>query len=185
PILLMSWHGPDTRNDSVNSIVADVFSGILAQNASKWQQALIDKGLATQATVLYSTNKYVGPIEINVLPNPTKLKECVEEVNRQIAMMGNEDYFTDEQLETAKQTIRRNNVRQSEKPSWIPHLVTYWWCSGSLDYYFNYVNACGDVNKTQLADYANKYLVNKPHVAGLVINKEMNESIKPSTFFKY
>ncbi|RYY60089.1 MAG: insulinase family protein [Chitinophagaceae bacterium] len=184
PYMMYQWFGPDTRTDSLNTIVADVFNGILSQNSSKWSQALIDKGLATYAAVQYTTNKYVGPISIFVMPNPTKLKECVEEINKQVAMMGNPDYFTDEQLATAKATIVRNRIRRTEKPSSLASDITYWWCSASLDFFTDYQGATAKVTKEQLAAYAQKYLVGKPHVAGIVMNKEMIEQLKPAEFFK-
>ena len=184
PYMMYQWHGPDTRSDSVNTVVADVFNNILSQNSSQWSQALIDKGLATYAAVQYTTNKYVGPIMIFVMPNPTKLKECVEEINRQVSLMGNPDYFTDEQLSTAKATIVRNRIRRTEKPSSLASDITYWWCSASLDFFTDYVGATGKVTKDQLAAYAQKYMVGKPHVAGLVMNKEMIEQLKPAEFFK-
>lgn len=184
PFIMYQWHGPDTRNDSANTLVADVFNGILSQNSSAWSQALIDKRLATAAQVQYTTNKYVGPITIFVMPNPAKLKECIEEINKQVTLMANPDYFTDEQLQTAKSTIVRNRIRRTEKPSSLASDITYWWCSANLDYFTDYVANTQKVTRAQLADYAKKYMIGKPHVAGIVISKEMNEQLKPAEYFK-
>src|SRR5450432_1821251 len=117
PYSMYWWQGPDFRNDSAGTIVADVFSTILGMNSSKWQQALIDKGLATVAQVSYTTSRYVGPISIFVVPNPNKLKECNAEILNQIKMWAQDDYITDEQLSDAKQIMRRNDIRAKEKPS--------------------------------------------------------------------
>ncbi|RZL00665.1 MAG: insulinase family protein, partial [Pedobacter sp.] len=46
PYIMLNWHGPDFRNDSAATLAADIFSTALGLNSSKWQQALIDKGLA-------------------------------------------------------------------------------------------------------------------------------------------
>jgi zinc protease len=184
PYLLYFWHGPDTRYDSASTIAADVFSGILGLNASKWQQALIDKGLATYAGVGYQTQKYVGPINIYLLPNPLKLKECVEEVNRQIAQWSDPGYYTDEQMETAKRIIERNYIRQNEKPSSLASQLTYWWCSSNYGYFTDYIGNCKKVTREDISRYINRYIKNKPHVAGLIINEEMNKNIKPAEFFK-
>jgi zinc protease len=70
PQIMLMWHGPDTRNDSVGTIAADVFSRILSLNSSKWQQALRDKGLATSVDISYQTAKFVGPIYLFVTPIP-------------------------------------------------------------------------------------------------------------------
>jgi zinc protease len=184
PYEMYWWQGPDYRHDSAGTVAADVFSTILGMNASKWQQALIDKGLTTYAGVNYQTCKYVGPISIFVIPNPNKLKECNDEINRQIKMWGQDDYFTDEQLEDAKQTLRRNNIRQNEKPSSLPHSLTFYWCSTSLDYQTDYISNCLKVTRADIQNYVNRYITGKPYVAGMIISPEMNKSQNTSTFFK-
>ncbi len=184
PYMMFYWQGPDTRNDSAATIAADVFSTILGLNASKWKQALIDKGLATVADVSYQTLRYIGPINIFVLPNPEKLKECNDEISRQIKMWGDDDYFTDEQLETAKQILQRNYIRQNEKPSSLASQLTYAWCSTSYEYYLDYISNCSKITKEDIKRYIDKYVAGKNYVAGLIINEEMNKQIKPSEFFK-
>ena len=184
PYLNYWWQGPDTRNDSVSTIAADVFNSILGLNSSKWQQALVNTGLASSAGVNYQTSKYVGPVNINVVPNPTKLKECTDEILKQISQWQNDDYFTDEQLEDAKQTLRRNNLRQLEKPSSLPGQLTYWWCSASYEFYVDYVNSCKAITRADIKRYLSKYITNKPYVAGLIISPEANKTIKAGSFFK-
>lgn len=184
PYEMFQWIGPDFSTDSAGTIIADVFTTALGLNSSKWQQAIIDKGLASYADLRYTTNKYAGPVSIFVVPNPSKLKECNDEIKRQISMLGDVDYFTDEQLATAKDIIRRNQIRSVEKPSSLTSQVTYQWCSTSLSYYTDYTNACLNVTRKQLQEYANKYLVNKPYVAGMIISSEMNKQLNPGEFFK-
>jgi zinc protease len=185
PYEMFQWHGPDFRNDSAGTIIADVFSEILGLNSSKWQQALIDKGLATYANLSYNTNKYVGPISIFAIPNPVKLKEFNMELMNQISHFGDDDYFTDEQLATAKEIILRTKIRSMEKPSSLPSQLTYWWCSTSLDYFTDYTDALMKVSRKELKEYAQKYLVNKPFVAGMILNAEMNKQLNPGEYFNY
>ncbi len=111
------WQGPDTRNDSASTVAADVFFTILGMNSSKWQQALVDKGLTTFAAAQYQTEKYVGPVTAFFQPNPNKLKECNDEILNQIKQWGNDDYYTDDQLKNAKEILRRNAIREREKPA--------------------------------------------------------------------
>ncbi|MCY7411254.1 MAG: insulinase family protein [Chitinophagales bacterium] len=69
PMVMMGWHGPDTRNDVKATYAADVFSFIVSQSASKFQQQLVDSGLAYQVSFGYQTCKYVGPIQLFLFPN--------------------------------------------------------------------------------------------------------------------
>ncbi|MBS1599678.1 MAG: insulinase family protein [Bacteroidetes bacterium] len=184
PYVMYWWQGPDYRHDSASMIAADVFNTILKMNSSKWQQALVDKGLATYASVSYSADKYVGPINVFVVPNPNKLKECNDEVLHQVSMWAQNDYFTDEQLEDAKQTIRRNDIRAQEKPSSLPNQLTYSWCSTSLDYNTDYLSNCMKVTREDIQRYVNKYITGKSYIAGMIINPEMNKALNASAIFK-
>ncbi|MDB5248271.1 MAG: insulinase family protein [Segetibacter sp.] len=184
PYLNIYWHGPDYRKDSAATVAADVFSAVLQLNSSKWQQALIDKGLATYAYEYYQTSKYTGPIAITVLPNPQKLKECYAEIMNQVKMWANNDYFTDEQLNVAKQVLRRNFVRQQEKPSTLGINLSFWWCSTSIDYFTDYQSNLQKVTKDDIQKFVKTYIKDKPHVAGMIINPAMNKEAKAETFFK-
>jgi len=184
PLMLFYWQGPDYRNDSAGTIAADVFSKILSLNSSKWTQALIDKGLATHASINYQTLKYVGPISIEVVPLPNKLKECYQEIMNQISQFVNDDYFSDAELAKAKEGLKRQQIRSTEKPSSLASQLTYWWCSTSLDYFADYFPALNKVTRQDIRNYVQKYIAGKPYVAGLIINSEMNKQYKPSEFFK-
>jgi zinc protease len=183
PYVMLQWHGPDFRNDSAATVIADVFSAVLRLNSSKWQQALIDKGLASYADVSYITNKYVGPIQLFVVPNPTKLKEANAEMMNQLIQFGDAGYFTADQLATAKEILRRNEIRNTEKPSSLASRLSYQWCSTSLDYFTDYTLACSKVTLEDLQRYAQKYIVGKPYVAGMIISPEMNKQLNPGAFF--
>jgi zinc protease len=184
PFIMLSWHGPEYRKDSAATLAADLLSTALNLNSSKWQQALIDKGLATYAGVNYSTNRYVGPIQLFVVPNPDKLKECYNEVLNQINQCADPEYLTEEQLQTAKEVFRRNEIRSNEKPSSLSMQLTYWWASTSLDYFTDYVDNVMKVSRQDIANYAAKYMKNKPYVAGMVISPDMNKKYNPGEFFK-
>lgn len=183
PYVMLQWHGPDYRNDSVGTLAADVFSAVLNLNSSKWQQGLIDKGLATYLAMSYQTAKYVGPINLFAVPNPAKLKEFYAEMQSQIGQMDDEDYFTDEQLATAKANLVRDKIRQVEKPSSLASNITFWWCSTSLDYFTDYDAAMQKITKQDIIQYVKKYIIDKPYVAGMIINEEMNKQLKPAEYF--
>lgn len=184
PMMMFTWQGPDFRNDSVATVAADVFSKILSLNSSKWQQALIDKGLATSVNVSYQTSRYVGPIYIEVIPVPEKMKECYSEVMNQISQFGKGDYFSDAELAKAKEALKRQQVRAAEKPSSLPSELTFQWCSTSLDYFTDYYMAMNKVTKQDILNYVNKYISGKPYVAGMIINADMNKQFHPSEYFK-
>jgi zinc protease len=183
PYVMLQWQGPDFRNDSLSTLAADVFFSLTNLNSSKWQQGLIDKGLATFVQMYYQTARHVGAINTFAVPNPGKMKEFNAELMKQIDMMDDEDYFTDEQLETAKANLRRNKIRQVEKPSSLPSNLTFYWCSTSLDYFTDYDAAMQKITRADIINFVKKYIAGKPYVAGMIINEEMNKQLKPAEYF--
>ena len=184
PTMMIGWHGPDTRTDSAATVAADVLYYLLSLNASKWNQALVNTGLATYAGLSYQTSKYVGPINLYAMPNPKKLKECYAEIIKQLSMLADNDYFTNEQLEDAKQIMKREKIRQQEKPSSLPSQLTYNWCSTSYEYGTDYFENCQKITREDIQRYVKKYIIGQPYIAGIIINGEMNKAANTTEFFK-
>ena len=101
PMIMGGYQGPDTRHDLQATYAADVFSTILNLKTSSLQKALIDKGLAFNVNVGYQTCKYTGPIQIFLVPNPAKIHEAVKALKEEMAKWDSDNYFTDEQMQTA------------------------------------------------------------------------------------
>ncbi|HTL08682.1 MAG TPA: insulinase family protein, partial [Chitinophagaceae bacterium] len=170
PALQIGWHGPDTRNDIKNTIAADVFSYILTQKNSKFQKNLIDSGYALNTGISYTTQKYTGPITLFMIPNPAKFAQSFKVLKQQIDQFDAPDYFTDEQLATAKLKLANSEKYNTEVTSNFVHTLTFWWASASLNYYFNYIDEINKITRADLQDYVRKYIKGKPNVKGLLLN---------------
>ena len=168
PFIMMGLHGPDTRNDLKATYAADVFSFLLKQKSSKFQQELIDSGLAFGADVSYQTCKYTGPIVIVVVPHPQKIKEAIEKVEEHINQWDSDTYFTDEQLETAKTLLAVSDAQGREKTSEFIHIVTSWWASATIGYYTSYVDNLKKVTRDDIKQYIQKYIKGKPKAIGVL-----------------
>ncbi|CAN5386069.1 pitrilysin family protein [soil metagenome] len=182
PIILRSYYGPDTRGDINATYAADVFSYILSQKSSKLQQELVDKGIAYQVQVGYSTLKYVGPIQIFLVPNPMKIKEAYKILLKHIDMWDSEDYFTDEQLETAKTMLAIQDAYSKESTSEFVSQLTYWWSSASIDYYTSYVDNLKKVSRQDIQAYVRKYIKGQNYVDGLLTSTTLIENTGVKNF---
>lgn len=183
PYMQISWQGPSYLTDSASTVSADVFSTILGLNSSKLQQALVDKGLASGAYISYTTSKYVGPIDLTIIPNPTKLKECYDEVINQINQWGKADYYTDEQLKDAKAILLRNSVHRKEKPSTLASQLSYQWCSTSLDFYTDLDSNYQKVSRDDIKKFVETYVTGKPYAAGIIIAPDLSKQTNVASFF--
>ena len=183
PVIELEWQGPDMRRDIRSTYAADVFSFALNQNASKLNKALVQSGLALQVNIGYLTLKYVGPITLMVVPNPSKIKECMAEVKKQLELMDSDDYLTDDQIAISKQKLDVTNLRETEVTSDFVQVMSFWWASASLDYYSNYGDNLKKTTRADIQAYVRKYIKNKPYCAGLLINPQLAEKVKPEVFF--
>lgn len=168
PFIMIGLHGPDTRKDIKATYAADVFSFLLKQKSSRFQQELVDSGLAFAADVSYQTCKYTGPIVIVAVPHPQKIKEVIEKLEEHINQWESDTYFTDEQLETAKTLLAVSDAQGREKTSTFVHTVTYWWGSATIDYYTSYVENLKKVTREDIRQYVQNYIKGKPKAIGVL-----------------
>ncbi|MFN6204033.1 MAG: hypothetical protein ACK496_16370, partial [Acidobacteriota bacterium] len=129
-------------------------------------------GLSTGAGLNYYTQLNVGPIGLMAQTTPEKLKETVRAINRQIALFTSPDYFTDEELESAKTLLDVNEIYDREKPSEYAHTVSFWWASSGLDYYAGYIENLRKVTRADISRYVERYIRNKPRVVAVLISAE-------------
>lgn len=183
PLFLLTFHGPDTRNDIPATYAADVFSYILQQKNAKLYKELVETGLAFQVQVGYQTAKYVGPIQVIMVPSPRKIEEAYAVLMKNMNEWDSDDYFTDEQLQTAKDLLSVSEAYNMEKPSQFIHTVTYWWCSATIPYYTNYIENLQKVSRDDIKNYVRKYIKGQPYVAGVMLRNGMRKSMNTDKFF--
>jgi len=183
PLIYVYWQGPDTRHDLPATYAADVFSYMLNQNSSQLRKALIQSGLATYVRFGYYTLKHTGPISLVVAPNPGRVKECMDEIKKQVALMGNDDELPDEAIENAKRMLGITDVRNEDITINFVQTLSFWWSSATLDYYFSYQENLKKVSRADLKRYVEKYIKNQPCAEGLLISPELRAEIKADDFF--
>ncbi|HYG04563.1 MAG TPA: pitrilysin family protein [Chryseosolibacter sp.] len=179
-IVMMSWHGPDTRSDLNATYAADVFSYIVSQKSSKLQQDLVNNGLAFFVNLGYQTCKYTGPINFFIVPHPAKINEVMAKIDEHINQFDSDSYFTDEELETAKRLLEIDDARGREKTSNFIHTVTYWWASANIEYYTNYVENLKRVSRDDIKSYVTKYIKGKPRITGILTSPEARPALEAS-----
>jgi zinc protease len=168
----IAYQGPSTDTDAPATYAADVFSFILRQPDSKFMRELVDTGLTTDTVFNYYTQLNVGPIQLLAQTTPEKIRDALKAINGQIAQFDDPDYFTDDELESAKTLLDVNEVYDREKPSEHAHTVSFWWASSGLDYYAGYVENLRKVTRADIKRYVDKYIKNKPRVVGVMISEE-------------
>ena len=164
-LIQINWQGPSIGIDDEATYAADVFSYILTQPDSQFQRALVDSGLTAGANIGYYTQRNVGPIQILLVTTPDKAKAALAATYEQIAKFDKPDYFTDEELESAKTILESRDLFDREKLSDYAHTLSFWWSSTGMDYFRGYYKNLRAINRTQTTRYVQRYIRDKPHVS--------------------
>ena len=163
-IVEIGWHGPSVGKDDAATYAADVFSYILTQPDSKFQRDLVDSGLAASAGIGYYTQRNVGPIQVLLITTPEKAKAALKAVYSEIDQFAKPDYFTDEELESAKTILESNDLFEREKPSEYSHTLGFWWSSTGVEYFRGYHKKLRAVSRDDINRYVKTYIQGKNHV---------------------
>lgn len=169
---IINLHGPDTKRDIAGTHAADVFAYIMNQKTSTFQKSLVESGLMVGLNFGYQTEHNVGPIMFVFQTMPEKLKDAVKALSAEIEKFDSPDYYTDEQLETAKNILAVEEIYGRESTSsWI-HTVSYWWASAGLNYYENYIKDLKKVARNDINDFIRKYIKGRNYVIGVLISED-------------
>ena len=168
----LGWHGPSIGKDDAATYAADIFSYIISQPNSRFQRNLVDSRLVAQAGFGYYTQRNVGPIQLVITTEPDKARAALKAVYQEINAFTRPDYFTDEQLESAKTILETNDLFEREKASDYAHTLGFWWSSTGIDYYRDYHAKMGAVTRADINRYLNTYVIGKNRVAVALVTPE-------------
>jgi zinc protease len=168
------YHGPSTDGDQLkDSYPADLSGIALSQPSSKFQTALVDSGLCTNAGLGWYTQKNLGPITVSFEAAPDKVDACIKAVIAELPKIKTDGYFTDEELKSAAFAVEVGQIHERESSSGLAHNLSFWWASASVDYYANYLDNLKKTTRADIARYMDTYITGKPFVFGVLVSPEM------------
>jgi zinc protease len=174
----VQWQGPSVGQDPKSTYAADVFSDVLNDPQSQFQQRLVDTGLWQAVGVNYYTLNHTGPITISGQTSPEQLRPALTALYEEIAKFDTPNYFTADELEAVKAHRAVTSAFDRERASGFAHTLGFWWSVASLEYYMGYVDYMAQQTIGDLRAYARRYIVGKPHIAGVLIAPEARQALK-------
>jgi zinc protease len=171
-IIQIGWQGPSIGKDDASTYAADVFSFILRQPNSRFQRALVDTGLVTAANLGYYTQRNVGPISVIAQTTAENSRAAVKAIFNEISHFNDRDYFTDEQLETAKALLEADDLFSREKLSDYTHTISFWWASTGIDYFRGYHSNLRRITRADINRYVTTYIQGKNHIGMALLSEE-------------
>jgi zinc protease len=173
----MQWQGPSVGLDPASTYAADVFSDVLNDPQSQFQQRLVDTGLWQTIGVNYYTLNHTGPITISGQTSPEQLRSALRALESEISKFDQPGYFTQTELDAQKAHRAVTSAFDRERSSGFAHTLGFWWSVASLEYYMGYVDNMASQSISDLRAYARKYIVGHPHIAGVLLSPEARQAI--------
>jgi zinc protease len=179
--VFLQWQGPSVGKDPKSTYAADVFSDVLNDPGSNFQQRLVDSGLWQSMGVNYYTLNNVGPITISGQTSPENLRKAIAALVAEIAKFNDSGYFDAGELEAVKAHRAVTSAFDRERASGFAHTLGFWWSVADLEYYMGYVDNMAKQTTADLRAYAAKYILGKPRITGVLIDPSSRKQLGLTT----
>ena len=173
----VQWQGPSVGQDPASTYAADVFSDVLNDPQSHFQQRLVDTGLWQTIGVNYYTLNHTGPITISGQTSPEQLRAALKALESEVAKFDQAGYFTQTELDAQKAHRAVTSAFDRERSSGFAHTLGFWWSVASLEYYMGYVDNMASQSISDLRAYARKYIIGHSHITGVLLSPEARQAI--------
>ena len=177
-IVEIGWPGPSIGKDDAATYAADTFSFIMQQPDSRFQRDLVDSGLVNGVGINYYTQRNVGPISIVLQTTPDKTQAAIKAVYNEVAHFNDKDYYTDEQLESAKALLEADDLYSREKLDEYAKTLGFWWATSGIGYFRGYLTNLRRTSRTDISRYITTYIQGKPHIGIALISEAAQKQVQ-------
>lgn len=175
--VLLQWQGPSVGKDPAATYAADVFSDVLNDQQSIFQQRLTDSGLWQGVVVNYYTLNHTGPITISGQTSPENFRAALKALQDEIAKFDTPGYFDVNELNATKAHRAVTSAFDRERASGFAHTLGFWWSVADLEYYMGYVDNMARQSVNDLRAYARNYITGKPRVTGVLLHPDARKAL--------
>lgn len=173
----MQWHGPSASKDEAATFAADVYSDVLNQPTSRFQERLVESGLWQGVVVNYYTLNHVGPITISGQTSPERLRDALVALHTELRATLEPNYFTSDELEAVKAHRAVSTAFGQERATENSHTIGFWWSVIGLEYHLRYVDEMASQTPADLQAYARSFIIDQPHITGVMLPRGATRAI--------
>jgi zinc protease len=113
-----------------------------------------------------------------LITTPDKAKAALKAVYAELAQFDKPNYFTDEELESAKTILESRDLFDREKLSDYAHTLGFWWSSTGIDYFRGYHKSLRATSRADINRYVKNYIQGKPHIGVALISANAQAQAK-------
>ena len=122
----------------------------------------------------FDDKRFIRDSTLNLVAqsSPEKARAALRAIYNEIAHFNDKDYFTDEQLESAKALLEADDLYSREKLSEYSHTLSFWWASTGIDYFRGYLPTLRRTSRADISRYVTTYIQGKPHIGLALMSDE-------------
>jgi len=165
--------GPNVGQQTEDTYVGDLLGTLMNMPGSRFLSVFVDSGLASQASFGYYTQRYGGELSFSFETTPEKVDQVKRRLARFIEEMSQPGFFKEEDLKKAKQAMEIDYYKEQESASDYAISLSFWVTVADWDYYRTYLEHVRAVTLEDLQRFVKKYLLDQPHVIGVLLPEEV------------
>jgi len=178
------FRGPDTGIDATSTYAADIWTQVVNSPQGRFKTAIAQAvpelyGGARYISAGYYTQRDGGISYFSftvTVPDEEKLWDILirlrAAVLQEIRAMCRPDYFTPEELASARGEIENQETLARDIPARFINNLSFWWASTSTDYYIGYVDAIRNVTAANICAYIRRYMEGAPFLTSVWLNAD-------------
>lgn len=164
---VLAFQGPSLTKQDQATIAFDLVGVMLGLESSPFQKELVHTGLSSHAAFFAWTQRYTSPLVFSIESFPDKAEKAQAALLDIVKRIEKGGFFTPQDLEIAKTSIEVSSAYDRESgQKFALNLASIWCSTGSLDYYFSFVEEMKKVTLADIDRYVKEYLAGKPYVLG-------------------
>ena len=109
---------------------------------------------------------------------PERAKDALKAFYAELAQFDKPNYFTDEELDSAKTILESRDLFEREKLSDYAHTLGFWWSSTGIDYFRSYHKTLRATSRAEITRYVKTYMQGKPHIGVALISSNAQSQAK-------
>jgi len=172
----ISFAGPLARRDVGDTYAADVLIHLLEHKSGKFFRKYEDSGLTFGAGLSYPTQSEAGEISIYASTKAENAKQVQASLIAEVNEWVKPDYFTESQLTDVRRRLEIDHKMSLNKLSEYIKSLGFWWSVAGLPYYAEYIDNMRKVSLVDVRNFVNKWLVNKPRLATILVSPEAGKA---------
>ncbi len=172
------YEGPSISTHPGDSYPADVWGSYLSLMSREFYTDLVTNGPFINIYGSYYTQRFSPSITFAGMVPPDRAEEALDLLLEEIQQLQSPDYYDEEGIALAKEDLYRHRILAEETSRDVAvESMPFWWVvAGSLDYYSTYQDSLEAVEPSDISEFLETWIANKPRAAFVLMPLDGEEN---------